>query len=69
MPVYRAIGHRKNARDHAEDEDDWLYTEPQRTLTVHVAHDDPVDTGLLDAAGTPLYRMPEPRVIGFRGRG
>ena len=66
MPVYRAI---RNFRTTADDEEDWLYAEPPRTLTVHVAHDEPVDTGLVDAAGTPLYRMPEPRTIGFRGRG
>lgn len=69
MPVYQAIGHRKDARDRADDEDAMWIDQP-RSITVHAAHDEPVDTGLLDAAGTPLYRMPDERVIGFvRERG
>lgn len=69
MPTYRAIGHRKNARDRADDED-VLWIDQPRTLTVHQPHDEPVDIGLVDAHGTTLYRMPDERVIGFeRERG
>ena len=65
MPTYRAIGHRKDATHRADDEDE-LYIDPQRTLTVHVPHDEPIDTGLVDAHGVTLYRMPDERVIGFQ---
>lgn len=62
MPVYRAI---RKSRTTADDEDE-LWIDQPRTLTVHQPHDEPVDTGLIDAAGTPLYRMPDERVIGFQ---
>lgn len=34
-------------------------------LTIYEAEDAPRDTGLLDANGTPLYRMSDRQPIGF----
>lgn len=34
-------------------------------MTVYEPHDDPVETGLLDALGTPLYRIRQRGLIGF----
>lgn len=39
--------------------------EDRPSCTVYEAEDAPIDTGLLDANGTPLYRLPERRRIGF----
>lgn len=57
MPVYRAI------RTSAGPWDDDPNVLAQQIVEVERA---PVKTGLLDAAGTPIYRMPGERVIGFR---
>lgn len=35
------------------------------TMTVYEREEEPEDTGLLDETGTPLYRMPEKRKIGY----
>ena len=34
-------------------------------MIVYEAHDDPKETGLLDASGTKLYRVPQKEKIGF----
>jgi len=34
-------------------------------VTVHDRDEVPVKTGLVDAHGTDLYRLPQPRKIGF----
>ena len=39
--------------------------ETARTLTVFEAEDGPVETGLYDANGVPLYRVPERVKMGF----
>lgn len=46
----------------------WWCDEPATlpSMTVHEAQDEPVNTGLLDADGAPLYRLPDERQpIGF----
>lgn len=46
--------------------DDSPWTTSQRpTLTVYEVDDAPTDTGLLDAHGTPLYRVRERATMGF----
>jgi hypothetical protein len=44
---------------------DDYYPEERLSLQVHVRDDAPRPTGLLDAAGVPIYRMPEVVPIGF----
>lgn len=39
-----------------------------KTMTVMCDDDQPVNTGLLDANGTPLYRVRERTPIGFKLR-
>ena len=39
---------------------------PHRTLTVFEVENDPVETGLYDANGVPLYRVPERVKMGYR---
>lgn len=51
-----------------DDGDDW-YENDQRTLTVFEQERQPVDTGLVDAHGRTIWRVPEDRVIGFVGSG
>jgi hypothetical protein len=38
------------------------------SFTVHEAPDTPQPTGLLDAQGNPLFRVPEKHPIGFHAR-
>lgn len=48
--------------------DDWFEPASQ-TISVICADDDrPVDTGLVNAQGHALYRLPEKHPIGFRPR-
>lgn len=47
--------------------DDWYDTDRQ-SIDVICENDEPRDTGLLDAQGARLYRMPERHPIGFRPR-
>lgn len=37
-----------------------------RDLTVYEVDDEPVDTGLVDASGLPIYRVTDREPIGFR---
>lgn len=39
---------------------------PEQSLTVFEAEDGPVETGLYDANGVPLYRVPERVKMGYR---
>ena len=43
--------------------------EDRPICTVWETENEPVNTGLLNADGHPLYRMPEPKRIGFIVRG
>jgi hypothetical protein len=42
------------------------YDTAPRSMTVVEAADQPHDTGLLDAAGVPLYRVADREPIGFK---
>ena len=46
---------------------DWLEDAPEPVLSfdVIVSDDEPVNTGLLDAHGTPIYRTPDKIKMGF----
>jgi hypothetical protein len=35
------------------------------TCTVHEAEQEPIDTGLLDAHGTKIFRIPSKNPVGF----
>lgn len=62
MIRYVAIPHKgKPAR---ADDDDW-YSDTTRSIDVLVDRDEPVKTGLLDASGTPLYRVTVRGPCGF----
>lgn len=41
-------------------------TENTPTMTVHDTERQPIDTGLVDAHGVPLFRMPDHRPMGFQ---
>lgn len=43
--------------------------EPHPTMVVIDGDRAPVKTGLLDASGTPLYRVDDTVPLGFHGRG
>jgi hypothetical protein len=45
-------------------DEDGVPTQPVAD-TVYAADNEPVFTGLLNAAGAKLYRMPEPKPVGF----
>lgn len=65
MPRYIAMARRPKAY-----EDEWHDgSEGLTTITVHESDDGPQDTGLLDAHGTPLFRMSDRQPIGFYMRG
>lgn len=60
MPTYKAINRPRSQWD--------IWERPatvQTSMTVYERDDEPENTGLVDANGTPLYRMPEKRKIGF----
>lgn len=64
MPVYRAQRRRCSPKGDSvvvADGEDVLV----RELTVYELDGEPVDTGLLDPSGAPLYRWPEPKQFGF----
>ena len=45
-------------------DDDWTADRQPTTVTVH-EEDDPVNTGILDKDGNPIYRMPEKGKLGY----
>ena len=49
----------------SEDEDGW---QDRPTISVIQDDDEPAETGLLDANGTPLYRVKDSIPVGFRGK-
>lgn len=56
----------RHYRDSAAD--DWNETagaDIDHSITVYESDAEPVRTGLVDACGTPIYRFPERRPIGF----
>lgn len=50
-----------DASHHLNDDADY-----GRSITVHTDFDDPVDTGLVDHRGVPLYRLRDTVRCGFR---
>lgn len=60
MIRYVAISPRRRARACWDDDAPQMIAQ-----VVHETLDDPVNTGLVDADGTPLYRISEKRPIGF----
>lgn len=64
MWQYRPLAKRQRAY-----EEEWFEEEPHRTITVHETDDSPIQTGLVDANGTPLYRTKVRVPIGFVGNG
>ena len=48
---------------------DWFENEKpvtvQTSMTIYERDEQPEDTGLLDQHGTPLYRMPDKRRVGY----
>jgi len=61
--VTRYIAHRSAPRAWTDDAPVSVIARP--TLTVHEADNAPIDTGLLDAHGVPLYRVRERAAVGF----
>lgn len=60
MPTYRAMAHPPAGWVG----DEWY--EPEReSITVYEPDHAPHRTGLVDANGVPIYRLPERRAIGF----
>ncbi len=64
--VYGALGEAQERRAW-QDEGGWGWQE-RPTITVWEEDTGAVKTGLLDAAGRPLYRYPNREPIGFRHR-
>ena len=55
-----------NAKPRANFEDLYVDAESSLARTVYEPDQSPIDTGLLDAHGAPIYAIHEPRPIGFR---
>ncbi len=65
MSRYAALNRPRHPRSDAFDDGVW-WDDSCGSIDVYEADRRPVDTGLLDHHGTPIYRLPEPRRIGFR---
>jgi hypothetical protein len=63
MTCYAPVARRPHSDAADENLDHWPYP---ASLDIYEADRRPVDTGLLDGHGTPIYRLPEQRRIGFR---
>lgn len=63
MPRYVAIARPRGWDD--TDHEGVAAQDYMRNSTVWEAERKPEPTGLLDASGTPLYRMPDAKRIGF----
>lgn len=60
MWAYRTMARRPRSYE----EEEWWSEEP-RSIVVHEPVDEPIDTGLVDLNGTPLYRVRQRAPIGF----